>query len=97
VNKFCQKKNGKKPQESCVFLFFSSKKILSNRNYQPRWFIDKHVSRAVGNHFFSGWRKSYRIKSFLNKVTVSDIASSIIVYENTKVMWEEDLVSSRAD
>jgi hypothetical protein len=30
-------------------------------------------------------------KTFLDKVTASDIAYTILVYENTKEVWEEDL------
>ncbi len=32
-----------------------------------------------------------RSKSLLDKVTASDIAYTILVYENTKEVWEEDL------
>ncbi len=41
-----------------------------------------------------------RRKTFLDKVTASDIAYTILVYENTKDLWEEDLQiksSSRTD
>ncbi len=64
------------------------------------WLIDKYVSRAVGNHFFLEGRKSNWMKTFLDKITVSDIVYSILVHENTKEVWEEDLQikeSSRTD
>jgi hypothetical protein len=57
-------------------------------------------SHAVGNHYFLQWSKSNRRKSFLDKVTASDVAYTILVYENTKEVWEEDLqikASSRND
>jgi hypothetical protein len=54
-------------------------------------FHDKYVSHAVGNHFFLQWSKLNRSKTFLDKVTASDIAYIILVYENTKEVWEEDL------
>jgi hypothetical protein len=54
-------------------------------------FLDKYVSYAVGNHCFLQWSKSNRSKTFLDKVTVSDIAYTILVCENTKEVWEEDL------
>ena len=54
-------------------------------------FLDKYVSHVVGNHYFLQWSKSNRTKTFLNKVTVSDIAYTILVYENTKEVWEADL------
>jgi hypothetical protein len=54
-------------------------------------FLDKYVSHAVSNHFFLQWIKLNRSKSFLVKVTASDIAHTILVYENTKEVWVEDL------
>jgi hypothetical protein len=64
------------------------------------WFFDKYVSHAVGNHYFLQWSKLNKSKQFLDKVTASDIAYTILVYENTKEVWEEDLhikASSRTD
>jgi hypothetical protein len=55
------------------------------------WFLGKYISHAVGNHYFLPWSKSNRSKTFLDKVTASDIAYIILVYENTKEVWEEDL------
>jgi hypothetical protein len=63
-------------------------------------FLDKYVSHAVGNYYFLQWTKLNRSKSFLDKVTVSGIAYTILVYENTKEVWEVDLqikASSRTD
>jgi hypothetical protein len=37
-------------------------------------FLDKYVSRAVGNHYFLQWSNSNRSKTFLDKVTVLDIS-----------------------
>jgi hypothetical protein len=54
-------------------------------------FLDKYVSHAVGNHYFLQWSKSNRSQTFLDKVTASDIAYTILVYENTKKVWEEDV------
>ncbi len=54
-------------------------------------FHDKYVSHAVGNHYFLQWSKSNRSKTFLDKVTASDIAYTILVYENTKGVWEEEV------
>ncbi len=64
------------------------------------WFLDKYVSHAVGNHYFLHLSKLNRSKPFLDKVTASDIAYTILVYENTKEVGEEDLqikASSRTD
>ncbi len=54
-------------------------------------FLDKYVSHAVGNHYFLQWSKLNRSKTFLDKVTASDIAYTILVYENTKEVWEEEV------
>jgi hypothetical protein len=64
------------------------------------WFLDKYVSPAVGNNYFLQLSKLNRSKTFLDKVTASDIANTIPVYENTKEVWEEDLqikADSRTD
>ncbi len=47
-------------------------------------FLDKYVSHAVGTHYFMQWSKSNRTKTFLDKVIASDIAYTILVYENSK-------------
>lgn len=63
-------------------------------------FLDKYVSHAVGNHHFMQWSKSNRTKTFLDKVTASDIAYTILVYENSKEVWKEELqirATSRTD
>jgi hypothetical protein len=46
--------------------------------------IDKYVSHAVVNHYFLQWSKSNRGKISLDKVTASDIAYTILVYETPK-------------
>ncbi len=52
-------------------------------------FLDKHVSRAMGTHFVLQWSKSNCTKTFLDKITALDIAYTILVYKNTKEVWEE--------
>ncbi len=42
-------------------------------------FLDKYVSHAVGNHYFLQWSKLNRSQTFLDKVTASDIAYTILV------------------
>ncbi len=56
-------------------------------------FLDKYVSHSVGNHHFVQWSKSNRTKTFLDKVTASDIAYTIFVYENSNEVWKEELQS----
>jgi hypothetical protein len=53
-------------------------------------FLDKYVSCAIGSHLFSQWSKSNCTKPFLDRVTASNIAYTILVYENGKEMWEEE-------
>ncbi len=71
--------------------FLQVKKSENDQAEHFLWFLDKYVSHAVDNHYFLQWSKSNRSKSFLDKVTASDIAYTILVYENTKEVWEEDL------
>jgi hypothetical protein len=54
-------------------------------------FLDKYVSHAVGNHYFLQWSKLNRIITFLDKVTAPDIAYTVLVYENTNEVWEEEV------
>jgi len=37
------------------------------------------------------WSKSNRTKTFLDKITASDIAYTILVYENSNEVWKEEL------
>ena len=53
--------------------------------------FDKYVSHAVGNHYFLQWSKLNRSNTFLDKVTASDIAYTILVYKNTKEVWKEEV------
>ncbi len=50
-------------------------------------FLDKYVSCAIGSHLFLQWSKSNCTKTFLDRVTSSDIAYTILVYENSKEVW----------
>jgi hypothetical protein len=53
-------------------------------------FLDKYVSHAISSHLFSQWSKSNCTKTFLDRVTASNIAYTILVYENCKEVWEEE-------
>jgi hypothetical protein len=55
-------------------------------------FVDKYVSRAVGNHTYAIWKKSNQTKTLLDKISTSDIAYTIPVYENSKEVLEEKLL-----
>ncbi len=57
-------------------------------------FIDKYVCQASGNYQIAKWTRTNKHKLILDKVIASDIAYSIIVYENTKEVWEEKYQSS---
>ena len=54
-------------------------------------FIDKYISRTMGTHFLSQWRKLNRTKTILDKITASDIAYTILVYENSKEVWDKEI------
>ena len=54
-------------------------------------FIDKYICRAMGTHFLSQWKKLNRTKTILDKITASDIAYTILVYENSKEVWDEEV------
>ncbi len=47
------------------------------------WFLDNYVSHAVSNHYFLRLSKLNRSKTFPDNVSASDIAYTILVYENT--------------
>ncbi len=53
-------------------------------------FLDKYVSRAIGSHLFLQWSKSNRTKRILDRVTASYIAYTVLVYKNSKEVWEEE-------
>ncbi len=55
-------------------------------------FVDKYVSRAVGNNTYARWKKSHQTNALLDKISASDIAYTILVYENSKDVWEEELI-----
>jgi len=46
----------------------------------------------VGNNTYARWKKSHQTKTLLDKISVSDIAYTILVYENSKDEWEEELI-----
>ena len=55
-------------------------------------FIDKYVKLAVGGHFIAKWMKMNRNKTLLdNKLTSSDIAYTILICENSKEVWDEEI------
>jgi len=60
-------------------------------------FLDKYVSRAVGHHTFARWKKSHQTKTLLDKISASDIAYTILVCENSKDVWEEEIMIKAQD
>ena len=55
------------------------------------------MSRAVGHHTFARWKKSHQTKTLLDKISASDIAYTILVYENSKEVWEEEIMIKAQD
>ncbi len=47
----------------------------------------------MGNTTYARWKKSHQTKTFLDKISASDIAYTILVYENSKDVWEEELIT----
>jgi hypothetical protein len=45
----------------------------------------------MGTHFVLRWSKSNCTKTILDGITASDIAYTILVYKNSKEVWEEEL------
>jgi hypothetical protein len=62
-------------------------------NYTEKFlrFIDKYVKQAVGNHNLSKWMKLNGSKTLLGRITLSDIAYTIILYEKSIYVWREDM------
>lgn len=54
-------------------------------------FIDNYVKHAVGGHYINKFIKTNRNKTLLDKVTASDIAYTILVCENSKEVWDEEI------
>ncbi len=54
-------------------------------------FLDKYVSRTIGSHLFLQWSKSNRTKTFLDRVTASDIAIRL-VWANPKTIASSDIL-----
>ena len=52
-------------------------------------FIDKYVSKAVP--LFKKWKRNNKNKTLLDRITPSDIAYTILVFENSRSVWEEEL------
>ena len=52
-------------------------------------FIDKYVTKAVP--LFKKWKRNNKNKTLLDRITPSDIAYTILVFENSRSVWEEEL------
>jgi hypothetical protein len=46
----------------------------------------------MGNYTFARWKKLYQTKTLLDEISASDIVYTILVDENNKEVWEEDLL-----
>ena len=53
-------------------------------------FLDKYVSLNYGHRALAKYFKLNRDKSLVDKITTEDIAISILIYENSVDVWEED-------
>ena len=55
------------------------------------YFLDKYVSKLVGRRELDSYFKSNRNKTLLDRVTPSDIAYAILLFENGADVWDEYL------
>ena len=73
-------------------------KILHNsmmrQNISLGLLTSMYVKQVAINYQIAKWTRTNKHKLILDKVIASDIAYSIIVYENTKEVWEEKYQSS---
>ncbi len=53
-------------------------------------FLDKYDSHAIGNCLIPQWSRSNRTKTLMYRVTASNVAYTILVYENSKEVWKEE-------
>ena len=54
-------------------------------------FIDKYVKQAVGSHNLSKWMKLNGSKMLLDRITLSVMAYTIILYDDSASVWREEL------
>jgi hypothetical protein len=103
LNVLDDKKNGWCAPGDCTGKVFVKIREL-NRNHQDTSnlsyadvehflrFFDKYVSQAVGYNTYARWKKSHQTKTLLDKISALDIVYTILVYENSKDVWEEELI-----
>jgi hypothetical protein len=53
-------------------------------------FLDKYATGLIGYHTLALFYKLNRDKTLLDKLTSNDIAYSILLYENSTLVWKED-------
>ena len=82
----------------------SARAWLTNKNVQPLYdaaepllyFLDKYATIMVGGARAMGkYYSANKSKTLLDKLTVTDIAYSIFVYESAHDVWEEEIVKTR--
>jgi hypothetical protein len=47
-------------------------------------FVDKYVSRAVGNNTYARWKKLHQTKTLLDKISASDIATLLLCMKTAR-------------
>ena len=75
-------------------------KMISKPSYDAAesllYFLDKYTTIVVGGARAMGkYYKQNRGKTLLDKLTVSDIAYSILVYENAYDVWSEEIIKTK--
>jgi len=76
-------------------------KVLREPKYQDLYdaangmkvcrFVDKYVSRVYGARAVSAWLTKNKGKTFLDMITMSDIAYTVAVIENGHERWDESI------
>ena len=64
--------------------------VLSYEDMKPfLYFLDKYVSKMVGKRELDRFFKENKDKTLLDKITISDLAYTILLCENSKDSWDE--------
>ena len=71
--------------------YASLEEITSDQIVPFLYFLDKYVSKLVGRRELDSYFKSNRDKTLLDRVTPSDIAYAVLLFENGADVWDEYL------
>ena len=55
------------------------------------YFVDVYASKVVGPRSMEGYLRMHKDKTIIDKLTPSDVAYAILMYENTVDVWDKKL------